>query len=319
MTPASASAHEAGSAAGVAHDGTVCVVSGVSALESNYDVVLLDQYGVIHDGRVAYPSALDAVRRLSEAGKSIWILSNSGRRAEDTLDKITKLGFHRSWFAGAMTSGETTHQALTTRSDPFFAALGRCCLHLTWAARGAISVQSLGLVHVTDVQQADFVLAHGLEAITTGADTPAQAVTMDEVRDIVKGAAARSLPLVIANPDVVTVDRTHLVPMPGYTGKIYVEDYGGPPDAVKLMGKPARVIYQATSKLCGPGRVLAVGDSLSHDIRGAADFGVDSLYVAGGIHAHELAPDQLTALGVAELAATHGCPSPTYAAPFFQW
>jgi ribonucleotide monophosphatase NagD (HAD superfamily) len=83
----------------------------------------------------------------------------------------------------------------------------------------------------------------------------------------------------VANPDVVTVDTTKLVPMPGQCGVWYAE-YGGPPAI--LMGKPATVIYEAAKKLCG-GRTLAVGDSLAHDIAGACGAGIDSLFVANGL------------------------------------
>jgi HAD superfamily hydrolase (TIGR01459 family) len=290
----------------------VRVVSGVGELADAYDTLLLDQYGVLHDGRTAYPAALAAVQRLAEAGKRLVVLSNSGRRADDTLAKLQLLGFERAWFAGAVTSGELTHIALTDRTDPFFAALGPSCLHFTWAARGAISVDSLGLTHVTDAAHADFVLAHGMEAVSNG-DSPVE-VSLAEIRAQLQTAAARRLPLIIANPDIVTVDKTHLVPMPGQCG-VWYKEFGGPP--AKIMGKPAEVIYRAAEIMAGGGRVLAVGDSLSHDILGASGAGLDSLFIAAGIHADEIGA--LTAEGVQQLAAGHACPAPTYAAQFFRW
>lgn len=144
------------------------LLSGVGDVADRYDSLLLDQFGVLHDGRVAYPAAVEAVRRLAAAGKRLVVLSNSGRRATDTLAKLQPLGFDPSWFAGAVTSGETTHRALEARTDPAFAALGPHCLHLTWGERGAINVDGLGLTHVTDPEQADFVLAHGMEVVSRG-------------------------------------------------------------------------------------------------------------------------------------------------------
>ena len=290
------------------------VLRGVGEVAADYDSLLLDQFGVLHDGRTAYPAAVDAVRRLAEAGKSLVILSNSGRRAEDTLNKIAKLGFRREWFAGAMTSGETTHAALSERPTAFWRGLGRAVLHLTWGERGTISVDDLALRPVTDVEQADFVLAHGLEALSSADGAPAP-VSLDDIQRLLRAAAARRLPLVIANPDIVTVDTTHLVPMPGQCGLWYAE-YGGPPAV--LMGKPAPVIYEAAMRQCR-GRVLAVGDSLAHDIAGAAGANIDSLFVcATGIHAKDL-PEPLTAHAVQQLAATHGCAAPKFAAQAFCW
>jgi HAD superfamily hydrolase (TIGR01459 family) len=300
------------------------LVSGVGELAERYDVLLLDQYGVLHDGRTAYPAALHAVRRLHEAGKRLIILSNSGRLAEDTLSKLVGLGFEREWFAGAVTSGETTHAALSSRSTPPFATLGSKVLHLTWGARGAISLDGLGthpLQFVSRAEDADFVLAHGLEALTVGGDAPPIVLELAALRELVFEAARRSLPLIIANPDVVTVSAEHLVPMPGQSGIWYVEA-GGPADRVVLMGKPASVIYEAAAAMTGAQqhRILAVGDSLSHDITGAAGFGVDSLFIGSGIHANELAAaGSLSAQAVRNLADAHACPSPPFATQNFQW
>lgn len=56
------------------------------------------------------------------------------------------------------------------------------------------------------------------------------------------------------------------------------------------MGKPAPIIYEAALAELGlpASQVLAIGDSLEHDIAGATAAGVDSLFVVGGIHAQEL-------------------------------
>lgn len=63
--------------------------------------VLLDQFGVLHDGKHAYSAAPAAVRRLAEAGVSIVIVSNSSRRSGGTLGKLARMGFQEEWFAGA--------------------------------------------------------------------------------------------------------------------------------------------------------------------------------------------------------------------------
>lgn len=62
--------------------------------------VLLDQFGVLHDGKTANPAAIEAVRHWHSAGVKVYILSNSSRRAGTALTKISKLGFPKDWFAG---------------------------------------------------------------------------------------------------------------------------------------------------------------------------------------------------------------------------
>jgi ribonucleotide monophosphatase NagD (HAD superfamily) len=62
--------------------------------------VLLDQFGVLHDGKVPYPHAVAAVKRLADAGKQIIVLSNSSRRSGGTIGKLVKMGFKEEWFTG---------------------------------------------------------------------------------------------------------------------------------------------------------------------------------------------------------------------------
>lgn len=62
--------------------------------------VLLDQFGVLHDGKIAFPEALEAVQQWAADGMQLYILSNSSRRASVALHKINNLGFPRECFAG---------------------------------------------------------------------------------------------------------------------------------------------------------------------------------------------------------------------------
>ncbi len=55
-------------------------------------------------------------------------------------------------------------------------------------------------------------------------------------------------------------------------------------------GKPYPSVYDSCLALLGIAerqRILAIGDSLRTDIAGAARAGIDSLLIAGGIHAAE--------------------------------
>ena len=61
-----------------------CVVEDVEGLCGAYDTILLDQFGVVHDGKVPYDGAPELVRRLQRAGKRVVVLSNSSKRRRDT-------------------------------------------------------------------------------------------------------------------------------------------------------------------------------------------------------------------------------------------
>jgi len=402
-------------------------IEGLRALREGPDaksVFLLDQFGVLHDGKTAYPCAIDTTRRLCESGARLFIISNSSRRASGTLKKLEKLGFDPDWFEGVITSGEITHARLNARNetrsssteklaaagsesdaetDEAFGELGDRCLHFTWSTRGPVALDGIeGLVTVDaesflerveekeaarerrkeqaggafetnesnetvanaddanandakaratrdekcpkddEVGAVDFLLAHGTECVNgagesdeeralTSADTP-----IEEMKTLLTAAAKESLPLVVANPDLVTVGgEAGLLPMPGTLAAWYSEMEGAGP--IYLMGKPSLVVYETLAELTNASKseTVAVGDSLEHDVNGAAAYGIDVVFVCGGIHAEELGYDADTliaqkvgdgkhvpavdAAAVEKLADDSNCARPTVAVPVFRW
>ncbi|KAJ3681405.1 hypothetical protein LUZ60_015894 [Juncus effusus] len=245
----------------------------------------LDQFGVLHDGKKPYPGAISTLEKLASTGAKMVIISNSSRRAFITLDKLKSLGFNPSLFHGAVTSGELTHQFLLRRDDPWFKSLGRKCIHITWSDRGAISLDGLGLEVVSEVNEADFILAHGTEAIGTGSGT-ANPINLEGLFEILGFCVKRNIPMVVANPDFVTVEARDLRIMPGTLAAKY-EELGG---EVKWMGKPDKVIYESAMGLTNVdlSECITVGDSLHHDIKGANKTGIKSVFITGGVHADEL-------------------------------
>ncbi|KAK9840529.1 hypothetical protein WJX84_012463 [Apatococcus fuscideae] len=120
-------------------------LTGVRDIPSKYKGVLLDQFGVLHDGKVAYPGAVEAVQHMADQGLKLFILSNSSRRSEGALGKIRKLGFNPDCFVGVMTSGEIAHRRIGSAEGPFWSKLGKKCLHFTWRTRGVVPIAPLDL------------------------------------------------------------------------------------------------------------------------------------------------------------------------------
>lgn len=127
--------------------------------------------------------------------------------------------------------------------------------------------------------------------------------------------------------------RDKLVPMPGALARYYQNEChtsaGG--GDVRVMGKPAAVIYERALRDLNlqKSEILAVGDSIEHDITGAAAAGVDALFVAGGIHANECdglecgaLADTEGSLNIAAVGALHakfGQATPRYAMQRLRW
>ncbi|XP_044499116.1 dihydroxyacetone phosphatase-like [Mangifera indica] len=279
----------------------------------------LDQFGVLHDGKQPYPGSIPTLEKIATTDAKIVIISNSSRRASTTMEKMKSLGFDTSLYAGAITSGELTHQYLQRRDDAWFATLGRSCIHMTWSDRGAISLEGLGLQVVENVEEAEFILAHGTEAlgIPSGEARP---TSLEDLEKILVLCAAKKIPMIVANPDYVTVEARALRVMPGTLASKY-EKLGG---EVRWMGKPDKIIYISAMNMVGvdASNSIAVGDSLHHDIKGANAAGIQSVFTTGGIHANEL---ELSSFGeVADLSSVQTLSSkydayPSYMLPAFIW
>ncbi|KAE8663104.1 pyridoxal phosphate phosphatase-like isoform X3 [Hibiscus syriacus] len=246
-----------------------------------FNAWLLDQFGVLHDGKQPYPGAISTLEKLASTGAKMVIISNSSRRASTTIEKLKKLGFNPSLFVGAIASGELTHQYLQRRDNSWFAALGRSCIHTTWSDRGAISLEGLGLQVVENVEEADFILAHGTEALGLPSGL-VLSISLEGPEKILECCATKKIPMVVANPDFVTVETRASSIMPVKicwfvlsTLAAKYENLGG---EVKWMGKPDKIIYESAMAIVGveASNSIAVGDSLHHDIKGANAAGIQS-------------------------------------------
>eukprot|EP01023_Acetabularia_acetabulum_P018361 TRINITY_DN19276_c0_g1_i6.p3 TRINITY_DN19276_c0_g1~~TRINITY_DN19276_c0_g1_i6.p3 ORF type:complete len:127 (-),score=27.33 TRINITY_DN19276_c0_g1_i6:246-626(-) len=126
--------------------------------------------------------------------------------------------------------------------------------------------------------------------------------------------------MLVANPDKVTVAGTQLAVMPGTLSDHY-QSLGGP---VFLMGKPDPIIYQEAMEILDveKSKLLAIGDSLEHDIMGAQQLGIDQLFIVAGIHAEAVKFDQETNQWDDDLfnrlIKTNNIDQPTYAMGYLQ-
>ncbi len=283
---------------------------GVRELAARFDGFILDQWGVLHDGATPYPGAQDALARLRAAGKRIVILSNSGKRAVPNAALMTEIGFAPDLYDATISAGEDAHQQLKLRRDPFYAALGRRCVALMRPA-DSVLLEGLDLEIVERLEDADFVFLIGLDP---------RRPQVEAYEDLLRAAARRGLPMVCANPDIVRAGPHGLHPAPGMVARRY-EELGG---TVRYHGKPHRPIYQTCLDALGCAdlrRVVAVGDSLEHDIAGAAGAEISSALIAGGIHAAELGiahGETPTRAAVATLLAAAPA-RPDFVVPAFVW
>ena len=269
---------------------TLRLIEGLRELAPSYDGFILDLWGVVHDGTAPFPGVLDCMERLLGAGKRLVLLSNAPRRSEDVKRRIAKIGVPKALYHGVMSSGEEAWLHLHRRDDPFYAALGRRCLHIG-SDRDLEMRDGLDLVFVDEPEAADFILNTG----PAGWED-----TIGDYAAVLGRARARALQMVCANPDLMVIRNGKPALCAGALAEHY-EEIGG---RVRWHGKPYPSVYGSCIELLGIGdrrRLLAIGDSLRTDIAGAANAGIDSLLIAGGVHAAEFSADG--GLDIARVAA----------------
>ena len=280
------------------------ILKGLGGIAERYDAFILDQWGVLHNGRAPYPGVVEALAAMRQADKKICLLTNSGRRARMNRDRLTEMGFPPASYDGLITSGEAAWLGLRDRKDPRLHDLGNRALLIT-RDNDLEVVEDLGLTLTSDAATADFVYLSGV-------DSPPK--TLDDYEPVLHSAHERGLPMICSNPDRIAVSGDGLLIAPGTIAARY-EEIGG---RVFYFGKPNRPIYEACLEVLSgiaPERILCVGDSLEHDIAGANGMGIASCFVMQGIHADhfpESLPDDRLAVRVRELAERYET-SPIYA------
>ena len=247
-------------------------------LLQNYDLLLCDVWGVIHNGVESFPPACEALTRARAEGITVQLISNSPRPGQAVLPQLDALHVPRDSYDAMVTSGDVTTTVILQRP-------GQSVFHLG-PPRDLPIYQGLN-VKLVDLDHADYVVCSGLFDDTR--ETP------EDYRATLERMRARNLFMLCANPDVVVERGNELVYCAGALADLY-RSMGGD---VLYAGKPYPAIYERTlawAQSLRKGevplhRVLAIGDSVRTDLAGAAALGVDFLFLTAGIHAGEIGGD----------------------------
>ncbi len=256
------------------------IITGLSELAANYDVLVCDIWGVIHNGREAFPGVVETLRRFRENG-IVLLLSNAPRPNGPIREQLASLSVIADAYDTLVTSGDLTRRLLVERAP--------LNVHHVGPQRDLPLFENLA-VHRVAMEEADVIVCTGPFDDTK--EGP------DDYRDYWKNALARRLPFYCANPDLVVQRGDHMIYCAGALAHQY-EDQGG---EVHYLGKPhapayafvAERLHELTKRHIPREKWLAIGDGLKTDILGATRAGIDSLLITGGIHERELARDDNT-------------------------
>ena len=248
--------------------------SGLSSLAPRYPAILSDVWGVVHNGITPHWSAVEALLSYREGGGRVVLITNAPRPGASIVAQLDAMNVPREAYDALISSGDATRALLENWRGRTVARVG--------PSVDDVLFEGLGLTFGTD-EQATAVAVTDLD---TDDDTPA------DYAERMKIWKSRDLPLICANPDKVVEEGDRIVYCGGALADAY-EDIGG---RVMMAGKPYNPIYEqakamldeAAGRRFSKSDILAIGDSVRTDSIGAAQFGIDLLFITGSIHAAEL-------------------------------
>jgi HAD superfamily hydrolase (TIGR01459 family) len=228
-----------------------------------YDTFVIDLWGVIHNGIKLNEKAIEAVDQLRRNSKKIVFLSNAPRPSAKVKDFLLKIKMDKKYLTHVITSGEAAMNAINQNK------FGKFFFHL--GPPRDTSVFEKVKDSKTEINNCDFILCTGL--------FDEHEENMEYYKNFLVNYTSKKL--VCTNPDLIVHRGDKEEYCAGYIAKIF-EDLGG--EAI-YYGKPHKEIY----KMCFEEneKVLAIGDNLRTDIKGANNLNKDSLFISNGVHRDE--------------------------------
>jgi glycerol 3-phosphatase-2 len=243
-------------------------VAGVAEIAEEFDLVVLDAWGVLNLGDTAIPTARAEVDALRRRGKRVLVLSNDG-----ASDKAMAVAKHRrrgfDFAADEIIAGvDLVPETLATLPPPD--ALGLIADEPTPFAALTGRMVRLGDAAAPYDRVAAFVI---LSCDEWG----------EARQELLRASLARHpRPLVVGNPDIVSPGITTIVVEPGYYAHRLASELGIAP---LFLGKPFPAVYGLVAERhpdIAPDRILCVGDTPHTDVLGGRTAGYRALLVEDG-------------------------------------
>jgi|TARA_X000001036_G_scaffold373884_1_gene362001 HAD superfamily hydrolase (TIGR01459 family) len=235
----------------------------LSDIYENYDTFVIDLWGVIHNGVMLNPKAIDVIDNLSTNSKKIVFLSNAPRPSSKVINFLLKMKMDKKYLANVMTSGEAAMYAINKNQ------FGKTFFHL--GPPRDTSVFEKVKNNQVNLESCDFILCTGL--------FDEHESDLNYYKKFLENQITKKL--ICTNPDL-TVHRGNVEELcAGSVAKVF-EELGG---EVVYFGKPHKEVYNMCFN--ADEKVLAIGDNLRTDIKGANNLNIDCIFISEGVHRDE--------------------------------
>jgi HAD superfamily hydrolase (TIGR01459 family) len=249
------------------------LITGLSEIAAQYDALICDVWGVIHDGHKAHPAAAEALSHFRKNHGPVVLLTNAPRLPGEVAAQCAQYGVPEDCYDAIVSSGGAARAELDRRAKS-----ETLPLYYIGPERDLTILDGLNYAPV-GIGAAKLAFCTGLVDDLTE--------TVEDYLDRLVAMRARNLTMICANPDLVVHRGPQLCYCAGALAKEY-EKIGG---TAIYYGKPHLPIYDAARAATGDAKKpLAVGDGLFTDILGANRAGLDVLFIADGVHGEEIQP-----------------------------
>lgn len=249
-------------------------IETIEDISKNYKAIFCDIWGVLHNGVKVYNEAITTLTKLKQNGIQIILITNSPRLHKDVARELNKLNITPDMYDFIITSGDSTRDLIKQTPRKMF-YIG--------------PDKSLDIIDGLDVELVEDVEAHAI--LCTGLFDYFE-TNLSSYEDILLKAKSRNLPFICANPDIQVMYGEQIIYCAGALAKIYSTMGGNS----LIAGKPHSAIYDlAFAKLVGnidKNEILAIGDGLLTDIKGALNYGLDTIYILNGVNKEQLMVSQ---------------------------
>jgi len=239
---------------------------GLQSIADNYDLFYIDLWGVIHNGINLHHKAITALEELSKKNKTFVLLTNAPRPNKTVRNFLEKMGMDKLLRKHVFTSGEA---ALNFLKKSF---LSKKFYHIG-PPRDFDLFNLFERNKCEDIDNSEYLLCTGLFD--------------DHEKDLTyyKNLLDKHIKkkMICTNPDLI-VDRGETRELCAGSVAMVFEKMGG---QVIYFGKPHPEVYNQSINNKNK-KVLAIGDNLNTDIRGANLLNYDSLLISNGIHKVEI-------------------------------
>ncbi|MEL7211712.1 MAG: TIGR01459 family HAD-type hydrolase [Pseudomonadota bacterium] len=256
------------------------IIQSLSDISANYDALFVDLWGCVHDGLKPFPSAVKALQAYRAQGGTVVLVTNSPRPRLAVEAQLGEIGVARDAWDVIATSGDSARAAM------FRGVVGQK-VYVMGQEHDAPFFDEISVVtDPVEITKTPLKDADGI--VCLGPEDPSADPEVN--RPDFLYAKQKGLKLLCANPDIV-VDRGDTREWcAGALAKLYTE-MGG---ESLYFGKPHPPIYDlarrrlvALGKDVADSNILAIGDGILTDIKGAMGEDIDSLFISGGLAAAE--------------------------------